>query len=47
MFFNNKLLFHITIGTEAFPMGVSSQAGKSKPVTGVYLRYVSSIRYKD
>lgn len=25
-------------GTEAFPMGVSSQAGKSKPVTGVYLR---------
>lgn len=25
-------------GQEAFPMGVSSQAGKSKPVTGVYLR---------
>lgn len=25
-------------GTEAFPMGVSSQAGKSKPVTGVFLR---------
>lgn len=25
-------------GQEAFPMGVSSQAGKSKPVTGIYLR---------
>jgi hypothetical protein len=25
-------------GQEAFPMGVSSQAGKSKPVTGVFLR---------
>ena len=26
------------VGQEAFPMGVSSQAGKSKPITGVYLR---------
>lgn len=25
-------------GQEAFPMGVSSQAGKSKPVTGIFLR---------
>lgn len=25
-------------GQEAFPMGVSGQAGKSRPVTGVYLR---------
>jgi len=25
-------------GQEAFPMGVSSQAGKSKPITGVFLR---------
>jgi len=30
-------------GQEAFPMGVSSQAGKSKPVTGVFLRDGTSV----
>lgn len=35
---NSKFLLCVPIGQEAFPMGVSSQAGKSKPVTGVFLR---------
>lgn len=35
---NSNLLPCVPIGQEAFPMGVSSQAGKSKPVTGVFLR---------
>lgn len=30
-------------GQEAFPMGVSGQAGKSRPVTGVYLRDGSDV----